>query len=269
MGWLKKHAGGLVRIGVGGLIGGGAGAIEGGGSQYAKDRAVQQHTAEKSAEYQQKLLISNMNNRVQRTKANINLGYGIAPPIAAKADLDTAHRNQALIDNSVERNTGLVRDSAAANNIAGAEGAAREASFSAASSGLGGSSPALSAKRRVLGGYLQGRAGVASSAMGMRVQGRNALEQERLGLLGKVNGQTETDYAGHIANLDLVSNLRQASQQVVPNTVGQGIGDLGSILSSGILYRAQGMQGLNSFALPSLSGGRQKPTGGLQMGGNS
>lgn len=254
------------KVGTGLVAGSGLGATAGVlGAEYVHHGQRAEHKAMSAQRIQEQNQQKQLNDRLLRSQANINSAYGYLPAMSQFTDAQSAGAltNRANINNAIEQNVGLTRNSASATNIAGAEGAARQASFRAAGTGLTGSSVDTASKRRVLGGYLQGRAGVAQSAMGARMTGRNALEQQRLGLLGGLNQNTPTDYAGHAANLDLVGQLGQAQRQVYPQAIGQGIGELGNALSTGILYQNQGMQGLRSFGLPTLSGGTKKSSGGL------
>ncbi len=257
--WAKK-------VGTGLLVGSGLGATAGVlGAEYVHHGQRSAHKAASAQRIQEQNQQKQLNDRMLRSQANINSAYGYLPEMSKFTDAQTAGAlaNRAKIDTEVERSVGLTRDAGSAANIANSEASARMGAFRAAGSGLTGGSVDKANKRRTLGGYLQGRANVAQSAMGMRQAGRGALEQQRLGLLGGLDKNTQTDYAGHAANLGLIHSLGQAQKQVYPQMIGQAIGDAGGVVGTGVLYQNQGMQGLNAFKLPTLSGGTKKTSGGL------
>jgi hypothetical protein len=122
-------------------------------------------------------------------------------------------------------------------------------------------------RKRVLGGYLAGRGNVAGAALGARMAGRNAVEGERNALLARVNRDTATDVDASVGRMNLVNQIGQAYRGIVPQAIGQVIGDAGTTVANSKLYHEQGMMGYEAFKLPSLSGGTRKTSGGLSMGG--
>lgn len=264
-----SDTGGMAKnLGIGYALNAGMGATVAAGREYYRDLRSSDHAKMNAQLNKENLLRSGIENRIKQAKSNINVGYGYLPEMSQLTDLGQSRllTNRSQLDTGIERNAGLARDSAMNANVAGAEAGARNASFRAAGAGLTGSSMDLAGKRQVLGGYVRGRAGAAQSAMGVRTGSRNALESERIGMLGGVNNDTQVDYAGHAANMNLVNQLGQAASNAYPEALGSAIGGAGNAIGTGVLYQNMGLQGLNAFRLPSLSGG-SKTRGGLTMNG--
>lgn len=196
-----------------------------------------------------------------RNVARVNMAYGYLPSMRGNNVFAAAEGSNALIHGEIEHTAGLARDAGAATNVAGAEAGARDASFQSANTDTVGSSVALKNKQRVLGTFLGGRAGVAQATGAMRTTATNAIEQERLGTIDNVRGQSGINLGERIADLSTIRQFGEAQHQVVPQAIGQGIGDLGQLYTTQVLYD-QMNRSSPTTKLPSLSGGTTKASGG-------
>lgn len=211
-----------------------------------------------------RLLAETNEAKLQHQIGQANIAYGYLPTMSAARGgnvFNKALANKTVINGAIENNVGLARDASAASNTSSAEEAARQASINAAGTGMTGSSTDLSAKRRLLGAYLGGRAQTASIAGAARMAGTSAMEGERLGVIDRLKGRQSNSFDEQVANMDVLGSLREARRNILPDAIGQGIETAGANYRTGMLYNQMNTGG--GARLPSLSGGTRRASGGF------
>lgn len=166
-----------------------------------------------------------------------------------RANLANATGKRAKFTSNIESGLAAARDEGQTNNLAGFQNAVQQGRFSAARSGLTGSSQDTANRRLALGGYLQGRSNIVRGIGTGRQQAWSALDTERRALEGQARTLGKTPLDSVMAAQRGLSAIESAKANIVPGTFGDTLGTGASLVAQGAIQGARGNAGLRALGL--------------------